>query len=102
MSTIHVSIRLDETTMARVEALAPRFSTDWRTATRSEVIRALILSAVEHFESEERPDPRREVPAAGRAPRGRTGAQAAAPPAAERQAPPGRKGAKTGARKGKR
>jgi hypothetical protein len=50
MSTSHVSVRLDADTIARVDALAPQFSTQWRPATRSDVLRALILSALEGYE----------------------------------------------------
>lgn len=50
MSTNHVSVRLDAETMARVEALSPSFSTEWRTATRSDILRGLILDALERFE----------------------------------------------------
>jgi hypothetical protein len=97
MSTIHVSVRLDEGTMARVDALAPLFSTHWRNATRSDVIRGLILSALEKYEREAvPPHPRGDVPAASRGVPARSG-----PPEAERQAPPGRKGVKASARKGK-
>ena len=50
MSTSHVSVRLDADTIARVDALAPQFSTQWRPATRSDVLRALILSALQGYE----------------------------------------------------
>jgi hypothetical protein len=46
MSTRHVSVRLDAETIARVDALAPRFSSPYRPATRSDVLRALILTAL--------------------------------------------------------
>lgn len=98
MSTIHVSVRLDEGTTARVDALAPLFSTHWRTATRSDVIRGLILSALESYEREAVPlHPRGDVPAASPGLPVRRG-----PSDAERQAPPDRKGVNAGARKGKR
>jgi hypothetical protein len=51
MSTSHVSVRLDAETIARVDALAPHFSTQWRPATRSDVLRALILTALPHHEA---------------------------------------------------
>ena len=50
MSNNHVSVRLDAETMARVETLAPLFSTRWRRATRSDIFRALILTALECYE----------------------------------------------------
>ena len=55
MTTIHVSVRLDSATMARVDAVSPLFSTEWRTATRSDILRGLILDALEHFEHGGRP-----------------------------------------------
>jgi hypothetical protein len=50
MPTNHVSVRLDTGTMARVDALGPKFSTEWRTATRSDILRGLILDALERYE----------------------------------------------------
>ena len=46
MSTRHVSVRLGTETIARVDALAPQFSSPYRPATRSDVLRALILTAL--------------------------------------------------------
>jgi hypothetical protein len=46
MSTNHVSVRLDAETIARIDALAPQLSTEFRLATRSDVLRALILTAL--------------------------------------------------------
>jgi hypothetical protein len=48
----HVSVRLDDPTMARVDALGPMFSTKWRPATRSDILRGLILRSLDLFESE--------------------------------------------------
>jgi len=42
MATKHVAVRLDEQTLARVDALIPVLSTAWRRAKRSDVLRALI------------------------------------------------------------
>lgn len=53
MSTRHVSVRLSGETIARVDALGPQFSTPYRPATRSDVLRALILSALAGREREE-------------------------------------------------
>jgi hypothetical protein len=50
MSTKHVSVRLDGGTMARVDALAPQFSREWRATTRSDVLRTLIHTALEFYE----------------------------------------------------
>ena len=47
MATQHVAVRLDEHTLARVDALIPSFSTPWRKARRSDVLRALILAGLE-------------------------------------------------------
>jgi hypothetical protein len=47
MATKHVAVRLDEQTLVRVDALIPSLSTPWRTARRSDVLRALILSGLE-------------------------------------------------------
>ena len=66
MPTNHVSVRLDTGTMARVDALGPQFSTEWRTATRSDILRGLILDALERFEK----------PARGKAPASRKAAPA--------------------------
>jgi hypothetical protein len=52
MSTSHVSVRLDAQTMARVDALGPLFSTRWRRATRSDILRGLILEALTRLERE--------------------------------------------------
>jgi len=73
MSTNHVSVRLDARTVARVDALAPQLSTEWRRATRSDVLRALILSALEHYEQQgkEGEPPRGRGGGAGRRGRGR-------------------------------
>ncbi len=46
MSTNHVSVRLDAETIARIDGMAPQFSTQFRRATRSDVLRALILTAL--------------------------------------------------------
>ncbi len=53
MSTNHVSVRLDAETIARIDALAPQLSTDFRLATRSDVLRALILTALASAQSAE-------------------------------------------------
>jgi hypothetical protein len=47
MATKHVAVRLDEQTLVRVDALIPSLSTPWRTARRSDVLRALILAGLE-------------------------------------------------------
>lgn len=80
MATIHVSVRLDEATMARVDALRPHFSTHWRSATRSDILRVLIRVGLDRYAHELAPPPRhslmrrwasssgeKEPPAAGKA-----------------------------------
>ncbi len=47
MATKHVAVRLDEQTLARVDALIPDFSTPWHPAKRSDVLRALIHTGLE-------------------------------------------------------
>jgi hypothetical protein len=47
MATKHVAVRLDEQTLARVDALIPDFSTPWHPAKRSDVLRALIHAGLE-------------------------------------------------------
>jgi hypothetical protein len=47
MATKHVAVRLDEQTLARVDALIPALSTPWRHAKRSDVLRALIHTGLE-------------------------------------------------------
>jgi hypothetical protein len=46
----HVAVRLDTATLARIDALAPLLSSEWHTATRSEVLRALLLVSLEDAE----------------------------------------------------
>ena len=53
MSTNHVSVRLDAEIIARLDALAPQLSTEFRLATRSDVLRALILTALASAEAAE-------------------------------------------------
>ncbi|APR82610.1 Hypothetical protein A7982_07959 [Minicystis rosea] len=48
----HVAVRLDETTIARIDALVPRLSTDWLHVTRSDVLRSLLLRALEEAEKD--------------------------------------------------
>lgn len=55
MAPHHVSVRLDAETLARVDALVPTFSTEWYTASRSDVLRGLIHHALARFEKGGRP-----------------------------------------------
>ncbi len=42
----HVAVRLDPSTLARVDALVPFYSQPWRTAKRSDALRALIRAGL--------------------------------------------------------
>ncbi len=64
MATKHVAVRLDEETLAQVDALIPTFTTPWRRARRSDVLRALI-----HAGLEAQPRTRPEAPAKAKRPR---------------------------------
>ena len=69
MSTNHVSVRLDAETIARIDALAPQLSTQFRLANRSDVLRALILTALAGHQALEPaigPPARRERRGAGK------------------------------------
>lgn len=46
----HVSVRLDPPTLARVDALIPLIRIEGRPATRSDVLRVLVASALERNE----------------------------------------------------
>jgi hypothetical protein len=43
----HVAVRLDEPTIARIEALLPLYALPGRTATRSDGLRAVILAGLD-------------------------------------------------------
>ena len=43
----HVSVRLDAEAITRVDALIPRLQIEGRAATRSDVVRALVLCALD-------------------------------------------------------
>ena len=44
--TEHVALRLKLEQVTRIDAQIPRFSTPWRKATRSDVVRALVLEGL--------------------------------------------------------
>jgi hypothetical protein len=46
----HVSVRLDEAFIARIDAHRPLFSMPGRDATRSDVLRRIILLGLDYFE----------------------------------------------------
>jgi len=45
-----VAVRLEPEIVARIDALKDFFSAEWRDATRSDVIRALIIDSLDRFE----------------------------------------------------
>jgi len=48
----HVAVRLDNPTLTRVDALKGVLSTPWHEATRSDILRAVILAGLESMEEE--------------------------------------------------
>jgi hypothetical protein len=50
----HVAVRLDNPTLERVDSLKEVLSTPWHEATRSDILRALILTGLEQLEQEHR------------------------------------------------
>jgi hypothetical protein len=50
----HVAVRLDNLTLERVDALKDVLSTAWHEATRSDILRALILTGLEQLEQQHR------------------------------------------------
>jgi hypothetical protein len=52
----HVAVRLDNETLLRIDAIRALLDTEWRDATRSDVLRLLILKGLEHFEKKHRAD----------------------------------------------
>jgi len=69
-----VAVSLDNETLARIDAIRALLDTEWREATRSDVLRLLLLSDLEHFE-------KKHAAELGVTPRrGRRGAKAPAMP----------------------
>jgi hypothetical protein len=48
----HVAVRLDEETIARIDALVPGLSSAWHTAKRSDALRAVILAGLDTIEAQ--------------------------------------------------
>jgi len=46
----HVSVRLDDAIIARIDALIPLVSEPWRDGRRSDVLREVIKYGLDHFE----------------------------------------------------
>ena len=61
--TRHVSLRLDLSTLSRVDGLIPAVSTPWRAAKRSDVLRAIILEGLQVLEARDAAKPK-DVPRA--------------------------------------
>jgi len=55
MNNSHVSVRLSDEQIARVDALIPGLSTQWMKANRSDVLRALVEYALVRFEADQKP-----------------------------------------------
>lgn len=51
----HVSVRLSAATLARVDALAHRYTKPWRTPTRSDLVRIAILAGLDALEAAPEP-----------------------------------------------
>jgi hypothetical protein len=50
----HVAVRLDNATLTRIDALKDVLTTPWHEATRSDILRAVILTGLENLEQEHR------------------------------------------------
>lgn len=48
----HVAVRLDQETLARIDAIRPLLTSEWRDATRSDVLRSLLLAGLVAYEKE--------------------------------------------------
>lgn len=48
----HVAVRLDTTTLTRIDSLKDILTTPWHEATRSDILRAVILTGLEDLEQE--------------------------------------------------
>ena len=79
----HVAVRLDNPTLERVDALKDVLSTAWHEATRSDILRALILTGLEHLEQEHRGALAKPKKGAGGEPAG-----SSAKPKAKKKTPP--------------
>lgn len=49
----HVSVRLDDALLARIDALRTKLSTPWHEATRSDVLRALVKLGLDAAEADQ-------------------------------------------------
>jgi hypothetical protein len=51
---VHVAVRLDVDTLARVDAIVPGLSSAWHRATRSDAVRLLIVEGLRAVEASAR------------------------------------------------
>jgi hypothetical protein len=50
----HVAVRLDDETLTRIDAIRPLLGSEWLDATRSDVLRLLLLDGLAHVEKKRR------------------------------------------------
>lgn len=77
----HVAVRLDTATLSRIDALKDVLTTPWHEATRSDILRAVIITGLESMEQEHKgalTKQRKAEPAAAPAKRARKKARSAA------------------------
>lgn len=100
MAAQQVAFRLRDEILSRVDELMPALSTKWRDATRSDVLRVLILSALAIVErdgiSAGQPKPRLASPRSGRRASGGPSRGAALPAPKQRRRPTKRSAPKRG------
>jgi hypothetical protein len=58
----HISVRVDDETLARIEALRERMSTTWRDATISDVLRAVIYTGLDVMGKEHTEEAKKNQP----------------------------------------
>jgi hypothetical protein len=100
----HVAVRLDNETLLRIDAIRTLLDTEWRDATRSDVLRLLILKGLDHFEKKHRAELEKRRPAApasegAPAPKRAAARRAASAKAGATAPKPGSSALKRGARK---
>jgi len=53
----HISVRMNQVIIDRVDALIPAMTTPWRSAKRADVLRAVIVAGLDVLEAEHRRRP---------------------------------------------
>ena len=71
----HTAVRLDNETLTRVDAARPLLDSQWHDATRSDVLRLLLLDGLQYYEK------KYQTELSARPKQSRRGAAAPAPPA---------------------